>query len=139
MLLKWNRTIALLSPAEYDRAGELLHLISGRRVSSSDRKTVTMWLAGLCIAMLLLSTTAQAVHFCELSIAGELGVSQSQPASPNGAVCLICLMAHSTAAAVLLVVFSPTFRRRARASVPLVRPKLFLEAFQLYVRPPPAW
>ena len=108
-------------------------------MSSSDRKTVTIWLAGLCIAMLLLSTTAQAVHFCELSIVGELGVSQSQPASPNGAVCLICLMAHSTAAAVLLVVFSPTFRRRARASVPLVRPKLFLEAFQLYVRPPPAW
>ena len=106
----------------------------------SDRKTVwATWLAGLCIAMLLLSTTAQAVHFCELNVASERLLFQSQqPASPNSAVCLICLMAHSAAAAVLVVVFSPTFRKRARATVPRVRPRLFLESFQLYVRPPPA-
>jgi len=47
-------------------------------------------------------------------------------------------MAHSAAAAVLVLVFSPTFRKRTKASVPQVRPKLFLESFQLYVRPPPA-
>jgi hypothetical protein len=104
-----------------------------------DRKTAwATWLVGLCIAMLLLSTTAQAIHFCELSIADDLGVSQSQPAAPNSSVCLICLLAHSTATVVLAIVFSPTFRKRARVSVPLVRPKLFLETFQLYVRPPPA-
>jgi len=108
-------------------------------LSFSDRKTVwTTWLAGLCIAMLLLSTTAQAVHFCELSISGERAVFQSRSASPNSAVCLICLMAHSAAAAVLVLVFSPTFRKRTRASVRQVRPRLFLESFQLYVRPPPA-
>jgi hypothetical protein len=108
-------------------------------VSFSDRKTrLPAWLAGLCVAMLLLSTTAQAVHFCELIIPGELVVIQSRPASPNSAICLICLMAHSAATAVLVVVFSPTFRKRARASVPQVRPGLFLESFQLYVRPPPA-
>jgi hypothetical protein len=104
----------------------------------NDRKALwTTWLAGLCIAMLLLSTTAQAVHFCELGVAGESIAFQSQPVSPNSAVCLICLMAHSAAAAVLLIVFSPTFRKRVRSSVPQVRPKLFLESFQLYVRPPP--
>ena len=104
-----------------------------------DRKTAwTTWLAGLCIVMLLLSTTALAVDFCQLSATGEQGVFQSQPAAPNSSVCLICLLAHSTAAVVLAIVLSPTYRKRARASVPLVRPKLFLETFQLYVRPPPA-
>jgi hypothetical protein len=108
-------------------------------VSFSDKRTVlATWLAGLCIAMLLLSTTAQAIHFCELSAPGERVAFQSRPASPNSAICLICLMAHSAAAAVLVVVFSPTFRKRTRASVPQVRPRLFLESFQLYVRPPPA-
>jgi hypothetical protein len=108
-------------------------------VSLRNRKTVTRGLAGLCIAMLLLSTTAQAIDFCELCAAGDRGIFQSQPASPNSAACLICLLAHSTAAVVLAVVLSPTFRKRVRPSVPLVRPKLFMEAFQLYVRPPPAW
>jgi hypothetical protein len=108
-------------------------------LSFDDRKTAwTTWLAGLCIAMLLLSTTAQAIDFCELCATGEQGVFQFQPAAPNSSVCLICLLAHSTAAVVLAIVLSPTFRKRARASVPLVRPKLFLETFQLYVRPPPA-
>jgi hypothetical protein len=108
-------------------------------LSFSDRKTVLpVWLAGLCIAMLLLSTTAQAVHFCELSVSGERVLIRARPASPNSAICLICLMAHSAAAAVLTVVFSPTFRKRTRATVPQVRPRLFLESFQLYVRPPPA-
>ncbi len=108
-------------------------------MSFNDRKTVLpAWLAGLCIAMLLLSTTAQAVHFCELTVSGERVVVQSRPASPNSAICLVCLMAHSATAAVLAVVFSPTFRKRARASVPQVRPRLFLQSFQLYVRPPPA-
>ena len=108
-------------------------------MSFNDRKTgLPVWLAGLCIAMLLLSTTAQAVHFCELSVPGERTVVQSRQASPNSAICLICLMAHSAAAAVLVVVLSPTFLKRARASVPQVSPSLFLESFQLYVRPPPA-
>jgi hypothetical protein len=119
--------------------GDLLHPNGRRSVNFSDKKTVMpMWLAALCIAMLLLSTTAQAVHFCELSLSGERVFQSSQPASPNSAVCLICVMAHSAAAAVLVIVFSPTFRKRARVSVPQVRPRLFLESFQLYVRPPPA-
>ena len=65
-------------------------------------------------------------------------VVQCREAAPNSAICLICLMAHSAAAAVLMAVFSLTFRKRARISVPQVRPSLFLESFQLYVRPPPA-
>jgi hypothetical protein len=108
-------------------------------LSFSEKKTLlATWLAGLCIAMLLLSTTAQAIHCCDLNAPSERVAFQSPQASPNSAICLICLMAHSAAAAVLVVVFSPTFRKRARASVPQVRPKLFLESFQLYVRPPPA-
>jgi hypothetical protein len=110
-------------------------------VSFGIRKTgFATWLAALCIAMLLLSTTAQAVHFCELSMPGGRVAFQARPAaSPNSAVCLICLMAHSAATAVLVVVFSPTFRKRALASVPELRPRLFQASFQLYVRPPPAF
>jgi hypothetical protein len=90
----------------------------------NDGKTgLPVWLAGLCIAMLLLSTTAQAVHFCELSVPGELTVVQSRQASPNSAICLICLMAHSAAAAVLVVVLSPTFFKRVRVSVPQGQPQ----------------
>ena len=108
-------------------------------MSSSDRKTPgAKWLARLCLAVLLLSTTAQTVHFCDLSISSDRAILQSRPVSHTNAVCLICMMAYSAAAAVLLVSFSPTFRKRGRASVPQARPRLFLESFQLYVRPPPA-
>jgi len=96
------------------------------------------WLASLCLVMLLLSTTAQVVHFCELGVPSDRAALQSRPVSPNNAVCLICLMAYSAAAVLLLVSFSPTFRKRPRASVGQARPRLFLESFQLYVRPPPA-
>lgn len=105
----------------------------------SDRRGVLpTWLAGLCIAMLLSSTTAQVVDFCELNDLGDGVVFQSQPASSGSAFCLICLMAHSAAAAVLIVLFFPTFRKRVRSTVPQIRPRLFLQSFQLYVRPPPA-
>jgi hypothetical protein len=105
---------------------------------SAGRSVWAPWLAGLCVAMLLVSTTVQATHFCELSSAGAQEAFRSQPASPSSAVCLICLMAHSAATALLVVVFSPTFRKRVRATVSQVRPRLLLESFQLYVRPPPA-
>jgi hypothetical protein len=117
---------------------EFLHQTFRSTLNLGDRRTGwATWLAGLCIAMLLLSTIAQAIDSCELSAAGESVVLQSQAASPNGAICLICLMAHSVAATVLVVVFSPTFGKRLRVSVPQVRAKLFIESFQLYVRPPP--
>jgi hypothetical protein len=118
---------------------EFLHLTHGSSLSFSQNKTVlATWLVSLCIGMLLLSTTAQAIHCCDLNAPSERAALGSPQSSPNSAICLICLMAHSAAAAVLLVMFSPTFRKRDRASVPQVRPRLFLESFQLYVRPPPA-
>ncbi len=59
------------------------------------------------------------------------------PASSGSPVCLICLMAPSTSAIVLLVAFfimalSPVFVGGLQ-----VRPRPFLDSFQLYIRPPP--
>ena len=95
------------------------------------------WLTVVCIAMLLAATTAQAGHFCGFPIPDANG--GSQVASSRSAVCLICLMASSAMAAIMLVVFFPCLRGGARAWCPRVQPRPFLESFQLYVRPPPAY
>ena len=56
----------------------------------SDRKGVLpTWLAGLCIAMLLSSTTAQVLDFCELNDLGDGIILQSQQASPGSAFCYL--------------------------------------------------
>jgi len=94
-------------------------------------------LALLCLALLLVATVAQAAHFCGFQSFDLRGGAQMRAESPNTTLCLTCLMAQSVAALVLSTTFSSVFRRRLRVSLLQIRPRTFLESFQLYVRPPP--
>jgi hypothetical protein len=95
------------------------------------------WLTVVCISVLLLATTIQAVHLCGLEIPNLRATAQVGTASFRGGACLTCLMAHSAAAAALVVVFSPTFRANKGVPLPEIRTRQLLESFHLYVRPPP--
>ncbi len=95
------------------------------------------WLAPLCIALLLVATVAQAAHFCGFPSLDLRSGVQVQAESPNTTLCLTCLMAQWVAAMVLSITFSSVFRRRLCVSLLQIRPRPFLESFQLYVRPPP--
>jgi hypothetical protein len=95
------------------------------------------WLAYLAAALLLLATVVQAAHFCGFQSLDLRDGTQLRADSPNTTLCLTCLMAQSVAAIVLSIAFSSIFRRRARILLPQMRPRPFLESFQLYVRPPP--
>jgi hypothetical protein len=95
------------------------------------------YLAVVCLAAVLLSTTLQATHFCELRGLDTQTAVEFNPASSSSPTCLICLMAPSISAIILLVAFfimsgSTTFVGRLQ-----MRPKPVLFSFQLYIRPPP--
>ncbi len=92
----------------------------------------------LCIALLLAAVLVQAMHFC----GPQLNSSQSGPhwraETPNSTLCLTCLLSQSVATAVLAIVFSSIRRQPVLVSPVRMRPRSFLQSFQLYVRPPPA-
>jgi hypothetical protein len=96
------------------------------------------WLTVVCIAVLLLATTVQAVHLCGLEIPNRQVTADSRSASFNTGVCLTCLMAHSAVGISSVVMFSPAFRANEEVSLPPGQTRQLLESFQLYVRPPPA-
>jgi hypothetical protein len=99
------------------------------------------WLGAACIVLLLVGTTAQAVHFCGVPAVGSGGTAQLSAVSSSGnsTLCLTCLMAQSAAAALFFITFFPTRLRSAVVRPPQVRPRSFLDSFHLYVRPPPAF
>jgi hypothetical protein len=104
----------------------------------------TGWSAFLlyaAMAILLVTATVQAAHICGLKVT-ETSVSAQDEggSSPAGALCTMCLLAHSVAAVLMAVMaFSPLLRR---APVRFIQPVRFIPvatSFHLYVRPPPAW
>jgi len=59
------------------------------------------------------------------------------PASSGSPVCLICLMAPSTSAIILLVAFLVMWCSTVFVGGLQMRPKPMLDSFWLYIRPPP--
>jgi hypothetical protein len=94
-------------------------------------------LASLFVALLLIATVAQVAHSCGFQSFDVRDGTQLRTDSPSATLCLTCLMAQSVAAIVLSIAFSSIFRRGLQISPPQMRPRSFLESFQLYVRPPP--
>jgi len=92
-----------------------------------------------CLALLLVATSAEAAHFCEL--AGSLGHAQVVAGHATGsapAFCLICVTAHSPSLAAPLISFTPGVGIAGRAFAQPVQPWSRLQVFALYIRPPPA-
>ena len=89
------------------------------------------------IAVLLLATTVQAVHLCCLELPNLQVTLQARTGSFGGGACLTCLMAHSAAATLPAVIFSPTSGANRERDFSQVQSRQLLQSFQLYVRPPP--
>jgi hypothetical protein len=91
----------------------------------------------MCLATVLLSTTAQAAHFCGFRGPDGQAALQLDSSSFGSQVCLVCLTAPSTSAIILLVVFFIVSRGTVFVGRLQRRPKPILDSFQLYIRPPP--
>ena len=95
------------------------------------------YLAALCFAAVLLSTTVQAAHFCGLRPEPAQTAIQADPASSGSPSCLICLMAPSSSAIILLVAFVILSRNTAYVGGLQMRLRPILDSFGAYIRPPP--
>jgi hypothetical protein len=91
----------------------------------------------VCLAAVLLSTTVQATHFCGLGGPDAQTAVELSPASSGSPTCLICLMAPSISAIVLLVAFFVMSGSTVFVGGLQMRPKPVLYSFHLYIRPPP--
>jgi hypothetical protein len=108
---------------------------SGTELSHRQPK----WMARLSLALLLLATIVQATHLCGSGMLDANHTPQFRALSSSGPVCLICLMAQPATAAVLFVSCFSNLPVRSRVGLRGMIPRLLLESFQLYVRPPPAY
>jgi hypothetical protein len=108
-------------------------------VNIVTRTSAAKWLAYVAAALLLVAGVGQAAHFCGFQLLDLRDGTQLRADSSNTTLCLTCLMAQSVAAIVLCISFSSIIRRRVRVSPQRMRPRPFLESFQLYVRPPPVF
>jgi hypothetical protein len=107
-----------------------------RTVNIRRRSTSGLSLAGVCLAVVLLSTTVQTAHFCGLPVADAQAAVELDRAS-SSPVCLTCLMAPSISALILLVAFFTTPGSARFVGRLQMRPKPVLYSFRLYIRPPP--
>jgi hypothetical protein len=94
-------------------------------------------LAVVCLAGVLLSTTAQTAHFCAVRASAAHTTLELSPASSGPRMCLICLMAPSSNAVILLVAFFVRAGGAGSLSRQVIRYKPILGSFHLYTRPPP--
>ncbi len=109
-----------------------------RTVNIRDRSATRFsCLAIVCLAVVLLSTTIQAVHFCGLRVPDAQAAVELDRASSGSPVCLTCLMAPSISALILLVAFFTLSASVAFFGRLQMRPSPLLYSFQLYIRPPP--
>jgi hypothetical protein len=93
--------------------------------------------AVVCFAAVLLSTTVQAAHFCAFQEPSAQAIAESDSALSGGPACLVCLMAPSASAIILLIAFVVLSRSSAFVGGLQMRFKPILDSFQLYIRPPP--
>jgi hypothetical protein len=84
-----------------------------------------------------LSTTVQAAHFCGFRQPGTQFTVESDSALSGGPACMVCLMAASTSAIILLAAFVVLSRSSVFVGGLQMRFRPILDSFQLYIRPPP--
>ena len=91
----------------------------------------------VCLLSVLLSTTVQTTHFCGLGAPDARATVELDQASSGSPVCLICLMARSSTAIVLLIAFVVMSGSTLFVGALKMRPDPVLCSFRLYIRPPP--
>lgn len=102
-------------------------------------RTRTSRLAYVCIAILLLTTLAQATHVCAFQLSEVGDAAQLTSNSANNPICLTCLMAQWATLVLIAISFVLVLRPQSRSWFAQAQPQTFLQFFQLYVRPPPAF
>ncbi len=105
------------------------------RQRQSRRLQAAAW---VCVAILLIASSAEAAHFCELGgivASARITVEHSTGAAPT--FCLICATAHSPSLAAAVVALALGYTVTRSAFAPAASSWSRLHSFALYVRPPP--
>jgi hypothetical protein len=87
--------------------------------------------------MVMLSGMIQSAHYCGLRKPGSPAALELDRGSSGGPLCLICLMAPSTSAILLLLALSVMFHAVLSLRLPQISPHPVLASFHLHIRPPP--
>jgi hypothetical protein len=95
------------------------------------------YFAVVCLLAVLFSTTVQSTHVCGLGAPDARATVELDRASSGSPVCLICLMARSSTAIVLLIAFVVITGSAVFVGGQQMRPDPVLYSFRLYIRPPP--
>lgn len=112
--------------------------MASRTVSIRYRSTNGLsCLAVVCLAAVLLSTTLQTTHFCGLRGLGGQAAVGLDPVFSGSSTCLLCLMAPSLSAIILLVAFFIMAGSAVLVGDVQMRLKPVLYSFPLHIRPPP--
>ena len=80
---------------------------------------------------ILVSTTVQAAHFCGFYGPGAQAALELDPAWSGNASCLVCLLAPSASAIVLLIALFVSFHSGDRIGTLQMRPRPIIESFLL--------
>lgn len=93
----------------------------------------------MCIAILLVASTVEAAHFCELG-GGTTAVQATSAGNGSSApaFCLICATAHQASMGAPVAHLARTEAVLASAVVAAVQSQSRLRTFTMDVRPPPA-
>jgi hypothetical protein len=93
----------------------------------------------VCIAVLLVASTVEAAHFCELGGATTaVQATSARNSSSSPAFCLICATAHQASMGASVAHLARTEAVIASAVVAAVQSQSRLRTFTMDVRPPPA-
>ena len=108
-------------------------------MSDMDRQEIGRTAVLLCVSVLLAANLAQSAHICGLPSPNLGREAQFGSQAPVTGPCLICMMGQPATAALLFLILlllatQKETRRRLES-----HPRVLLEAFRLYVRPPPAF
>jgi hypothetical protein len=104
------------------------------------KSALATWMGVASIALLLFVSTAQTAHFCGPLSAEQSNTTELQAApsaTSSSGVCLTCLMAQSSVAAIVFLIFSPVECSRPFFVSLQLSPRSFLHSFRVSVRPPP--
>ncbi len=103
------------------------------------RGALSAWIAAACIVLMLIVTSVEAGHACDVGLYGGARQATASTTAESGhSPCLLCLGAHSPSLATLVAPAAPEVIIATNAVAVAPAHRQLLQSFALQVRPPPA-
>ncbi len=105
----------------------------------TDRRSlIRRYAALLCVAVIAVITSVAAAHACQVFGPNGQQIRSGAAVSPDHGPCLICLSAHSPSLAAPFAAIPASLIQAEMAGARPLSERPSLQAFGLYVRPPPS-